>query len=116
VATATARGELGVEAKAGTPTSGQQHTLICIYTYDFSDHADVRRILLAMVDLDLVTPGGKPVYYKCDAYTDLDITSTNPFNLKASLFSSKELLRDTVVGSNNPSVARSKKRIEDCRP
>lgn len=67
--------------------------LICIYTYDFSDLEDVRRVLDELVDLGLVSREGRGIYYKCDAYTYLGIESNNPYKLKASLYSSSDLLK-----------------------
>ncbi|KIW69627.1 hypothetical protein PV04_05495 [Phialophora macrospora] len=76
--------------------------LICIYTADFSDLADVRRILGAIKDLGLLDgeagttaalapPPRRTIYYKCDAYTYLDISSGNEYKLRASMYSSRDL-------------------------
>jgi hypothetical protein len=66
--------------------------LICIYTADFSDGADVRRVLGAIKDLGLLDgQGRKTIYYKCDAYTYLDISSGNEYKLRASMYSSRDL-------------------------
>jgi hypothetical protein len=55
---------------------------------------DVRRVLQGLVDLDLVGPDNpRGIYYKCDAYTYLDINSGNEYGLPASLYSSRELLK-----------------------
>ncbi|EXJ85164.1 hypothetical protein A1O3_05839 [Capronia epimyces CBS 606.96] len=106
----------------------QQHRLICIYTSDFEDKADVKRVLVGMKDLGLLnTKGGgygsgsayfragggdgggggagtgglMTIYYKCDAYTWLDITSGNEYKLKASLYCSKDFLDDgPALGSS----------------
>lgn len=76
--------------------------LICIYTADFSDQADVLRVLRAIKDLGLLLddhgtaaspgPAMRTIYYKCDAYTYLDISSGNEYKLKASMYSSRELM------------------------
>lgn len=106
VAQATWEGKLGVTAKVATKSDGQEaperaaQRLICIYTYNFSDEDDVKRVLLSMRELGLLDNEGdhpeaaRPVYYKCDAYTYLDIGSGNEFKLKASMYSSRDLLND----------------------
>ena len=55
VATATAAGELGGAAKVATE-DGQADTagrLICVYTEDFGDRKDVKRVLLKLGELGL---------------------------------------------------------------
>lgn len=94
VATATAEGRLGPMAKVATYQPGKSVTLICIYTYDFSDMVDVRRVLDELVELELCTSCARPIYYKCDAYTHLRIENSNVWGLRASLFSSKEVLEN----------------------
>ncbi|KEF62307.1 uncharacterized protein A1O9_00279 [Exophiala aquamarina CBS 119918] len=106
VAQATWGGQLGVAAKVATKSEGQEaperaaQRLICIYTYDFSDQDDVKRVLLSIRELGLLDNGGdhpgaaRPIYYKCDAYTYLDIASGNEFKLKASMYNSRDLLKD----------------------
>lgn len=72
--------------------------LVCVYTRDFSDERDVRRVLDELVKMDLVKLPvddiGNGIYYKSDAYTYLNLGSGNEYKLKASLYSSKEMLRD----------------------
>lgn len=109
VATATADGNLGPVCKVGTHDPTNPSTLICIYTYDFSDLEDVRNVLNKIVDLGLCHADGKPLYYKCDAYTHLSISSGNSYKLRASLYSSKEILRNEVKALENGPVARMKK-------
>jgi hypothetical protein len=107
VAQATWEGKLGTSAKVATNAEGQEpperaaQRLICIYTHDFSDEDDVKRVLLSMRQLGLLGDGGdqhpdaaRAVYYKCDAYTLLDIGSGNEFKLKASMYNSRDLLKD----------------------
>lgn len=67
VATATSNGKLGPTSKVGTLDPTAPNTLICIYTYDFSDFEDVRRVLNDIVSLGICHTNGKPIYYKCDA-------------------------------------------------
>lgn len=68
VARATLRNELGIASKVAPREergSGKER-LICIYTYDFSDKADIGRVLHRMRQLELVRDraGSKPLYYK----------------------------------------------------
>ncbi|KAJ9293102.1 hypothetical protein DTO271G3_8046 [Paecilomyces variotii] len=93
VAQATANDELGVAAKVATDNGSGGGRLVAIYTRDYDDKKDVKRVLERLVELGLVDRGStRPIYYKCDAYTYLDIKSTNQYGLKASLYSSKEAL------------------------
>jgi hypothetical protein len=84
----------------------QSQRLICIYTPDFTDRSSILAVLRSIKDLGLINANGLPlgtqgvagsvhtIYYKCDAYTYLDILGGNEFKLKASLFSSKDLAPD----------------------
>lgn len=94
----TVRGELGIGAKVATDSQNEKSKarLICIYTRDCEDLEDVRRVVEKLVELELVTEKARPIYYKADAYTYLDISSGNPYGLKASLFSSKDVLEGKV--------------------
>ena len=93
VAHATVNRELGVAAKvapdAGEGDRGQR--LICVYTKDFSDLDDVKRVLERLVELGLATKG-RDIYYKADALTELALNSGNEWGLKPSLYASKDLL------------------------
>jgi len=94
VAEATADNRLGIGAKISTGLDDdRKERLICVYTKDFSDMDDIRRVLQTLVDMDLVPEDGRGLYYKCDAYTHLEINSGNEYGLAASLYSSKEMLR-----------------------
>ncbi|PYH93779.1 DUF1917-domain-containing protein [Aspergillus ellipticus CBS 707.79] len=91
----TVRGELGFGAKVATDDGrGGRARLIAIYTRDYKDREDVKRVLVRMGELGLVRKGERPVYYKCDAYTHLDVMGNNPWGLKASLFSSRDVGMD----------------------
>lgn len=99
VARATARGELGVAAKvAPRPEDGvmgdadKRARLICVYTADFGDKQDVGRVLLSLKKLGLVPPTGRPIYYKTDAYTYLGIAGGNKWDIKASLYDSRQIV------------------------
>ncbi|KAI9801652.1 MAG: hypothetical protein M1833_002334 [Piccolia ochrophora] len=97
VAHATAASALGVSGKVATFEPGADRAddratrLVCVYTRDFRDVDDVRRVLRKLVELEVVgTRWG--VFYKTDAWTHLGITSSNEYGFKASMYSSKEIL------------------------
>lgn len=87
---------LGTSAKVSTTSDGDRgERLICVYTKDFTDMADVRRVLLGLVQLGLVSadmPRG--IMYKCDAYTWLEIYRQNEYGLRPSIYSSREMLSE----------------------
>lgn len=96
VVVALDKGDLGDGAKVATNDLTDQARLICIYTNDFGDKEDVKRVLKGMVTVGLVDVEDRPIYYKCDAFTHLDITSKNEYGLKASMFSSRDVLGGKV--------------------
>lgn len=103
VAEATAAGKLGPCSKVGTwqPDHVTKATLICVYTKDFSDLTDVKRVLSILNEVNIVAK----IFYKCDAYTHLGIESNNSYKLRASLYSSDEV-RDGKVKYKNGVVSR----------
>jgi hypothetical protein len=112
VAEATAAGKLGSMAKVASGPNylnPKPERLICVYTYDFSDTADVRRVLDGLLTLEGVPERG--IYYKCDAYTHLDIISNNPYKLKASMYSSKELLEGNSRAKKDGTIVRTTKTM-----
>lgn len=67
VAQATAANELGIAAKvAPKPLDGdsRRDRLICVYTVDFKDKADVGRVLNKLRELKLVEARARAIYYK----------------------------------------------------
>lgn len=97
VAEATVNRELGMAAKVAPDNGDGDRTqrLICLYTKDFSDTDDVKRVLDRLVGLGLVKEKDeRGIYYKADAFTELGITSGNEWGLKPSLYASKDLLGD----------------------
>lgn len=94
VVRAMEKGELGDAAKVATDdgSGSGQSRLICVYTADFGDVGDVRRVVSRLVDIGLVGKGPKAIYYKTDAFTLLEISSKNDYGLKASMYSSREML------------------------
>ncbi|KAJ5124277.1 Protein of unknown function DUF1917 [Penicillium bovifimosum] len=93
VVRAMERGELGGAAKVAADggEGSMEGRLICVYTEDFGDTGDVKRVLRKLVDLGLVGKG-KGIFYKCDAFTHLEINSKNEYGLKASMYSSRDML------------------------
>ena len=74
VARGTAENKLGVAAKvavnAGEDGSGRER-LICVYTKDFGDKDDIKRVLKKLKELGLLRradDGEKPIYYKCGEF------------------------------------------------
>jgi hypothetical protein len=95
--------KLGTAAKIAS--SGPTR-LICIYTKDFSDIADVKRVLEAMVTAGFTSKdAARPIYYKCDAFTYLDIGSGNEYGIPASLYNSKDILNDPTPRSTAKQAA-----------
>ena len=102
VVTATVDGKLGSAAKVATgdEDDGKSERLICVYTEDFSNIQDVKRVLKELKRLKLVSGAadGRSIYYKCDAYTYLEIFSANEYKLKASMYNSKDCFKDMAGG------------------
>ena len=99
VARATLGGTLGCAAKVATNNGTEDARLVCIYTEDFSDTQDVMSVLTRMAELQLTRTyqKGQSIYYKCDAYTHLDIMNGNEYNLRASMYSSKEMFQELAT-------------------
>jgi len=67
IAKATANNELGIAAKVAprpVDEDSRKDRLICVYTADFADKADVGRVLQRLRELRLVEIRGRPIYYK----------------------------------------------------
>lgn len=67
VAKATAANELGIAAKVAPKSEtedARKDRLICVYTTDFKNKADVGRVLQKLRELRLVEARGRPIYYK----------------------------------------------------
>ncbi|CAJ2508742.1 Uu.00g137680.m01.CDS01 [Anthostomella pinea] len=111
IAHATANNELGIAAKVAPKSTKDTRTerLICVYTADFTDTKDVKRVAERLKLLGLVR--AKPLYYKpgqsvrelvsavfketltwSDCYTYLGIASGNPWEIKASIYDTKSML------------------------
>ncbi|KAF1840274.1 DUF1917-domain-containing protein [Cucurbitaria berberidis CBS 394.84] len=83
---------LGTAAKVATD-DGRDERLICVYTRNFRDANDVRRVLCELEAMGLLN-SGRTLYYKPDAYTYLDINSTTAtqYGLQASLHNSRSMM------------------------
>ncbi len=55
---------------------------VCVYTRDFRDMADVRRVRSALKALGFV----RPLSYKPDLYTYWDVYTGNALKVKPTLF------------------------------
>lgn len=103
VATATANDELGIAAKVATDDGNPNKSrLICVYTENFGNKEDVKRVLGRLHAIGLCNRNGafgegQAIYYKADAYTHLDIMGGNEWGLKASLYSSRNLLAEGML-------------------
>jgi len=96
IAKATANNELGIAAKVASKLATRANTehLICVYTADFNDKQDVKRVASALHRLGFLPSTGKPLYYKPDVYTYLGISSQNPWGIKASIYDSRIVLKE----------------------
>lgn len=121
VAEAVVDGRLGDTAKVapadppnpfGAAQKQQASHLICVYTRDFSDLDDVRRVLEELIELGLAPRAADgAIYYKADAYTYLDIDSSNSYGLKASLYSSKDIIGLSKTTKQPPSSKRKQQTL-----
>lgn len=92
---ATTKGNLGIQAKVAVKAAGEHRPrLIAVYTRDFADKEDIKRVLVKLVDMGLVakSPMGQ-IYYKCDAHTYLDIFAKNKWGISPSMHSSGNMLK-----------------------
>lgn len=129
VAHATAKNELGIAAKVeprarreanawvigpvpreqdaedevddDVPEDPRKSRLVCVYTSDFEDIADIGRVLEGLRRLGLVQRVGagasgraaanRQIYYKPDAYTHLGLAGGNKWGIPGSLYSSSKI-------------------------
>ncbi|KAI0389347.1 DUF1917-domain-containing protein [Xylariaceae sp. FL0594] len=92
IAKATANNELGIGAKVAAKPNVEEkpERLICVYTENFANRADVVRVAEKLKQLGLLRR--KPLYYKPDAYTYLGIASGNPWNIRPTIYDTASLL------------------------
>ncbi|XP_070549614.1 UPF0696 protein C11orf68-like [Ptychodera flava] len=86
VAKATHEGNLGISAKVSPDNGDGKHHLICVYTQDYLDQSDVNAVLERLRGLGI----NGTINYKPDVYTTLGIYAKNPWNIKASVYTSKQ--------------------------
>ncbi|KAB8346308.1 hypothetical protein FH972_023352 [Carpinus fangiana] len=91
VCDAMLRSNLGNMAKVATKDETKDGRLVCIYTYDFENEADVKRVCTQLKLLGLIPDKG--IYYKADAWTLLDLGSKNDYGIKASIYGSRDMLK-----------------------
>jgi hypothetical protein len=99
VARGTWEGQLGTSAKVAPKDpfgAEKEERVICIYTRDFADTEGVRAVLEGMRELGLVRDekDAKPVYYKCDFVTHLDLVSGNEYKIPSSMYNSRDLFKE----------------------
>lgn len=115
VAEATAAGRLGPTSKVATydPAKPDSERVICVYTYNFMNHDDVRRVLDELVEMNLCSKdSSRGIWYKCDAYTYLDLRSDNAYKIRVTLYGSKKTLSARGTETLDGPIARLKKRIK----
>lgn len=115
---AVSENRLGPEAKLATGSNKAEDDgirVICVYTKDFRDVEDIERVVRALDDLGLLPrDGNRSIYYKSDAYTWLDIKSTNEYNFQASLYSSKDMLggdSSTIPAKRGAPASKAKEPV-----
>jgi len=69
VASSTLNGELGIDAKVSTSLQGGSEHVMCVYTRNYFDQDDVKRVRKRLAELGFA----KRLYYKPDIYTYLRI-------------------------------------------
>lgn len=87
---------LGISAKVAPDNGNPGDRLICVYTDDFRDMDDIHRVLKELVSMGIVKTYERPIYYKSDAYTSLNIYkhTAAEYGLQPSLYSSQKLLSE----------------------
>ncbi len=105
ILTAVEAGRLGPSASiapSGAP-SGDTERVVCVYTRDFRDVADVTRVLEALVEMRVVRREGTVgVPYKIEAYERLGIWWDNEYGLRESIYGSREVLEGVVGDGWDP--------------
>ena len=88
VARATADGTLGCSAKIGPALGVDANEMVvcCVYVADFANRPEVRRVLLALLALEIRVEA-QLCGFKPDAYTGLGINSGNQWKLDPTIYS-----------------------------
>ncbi|KAL0637838.1 hypothetical protein Q9L58_003228 [Maublancomyces gigas] len=99
IARATHAGELGIAAKIATNDNSGRSQVICIYTHDFTDLEDVKRVLLNLRKLGLGKK--RSISYKPEIYTNLGLyahpdfytlSTGKEFHMPPVIYTSKGIL------------------------
>lgn len=90
--TAPSEGKLGPISEAAVYIKQNPEKVIRIHSEDFSNTDDVHRVLDELVNLNVRFAECKRVYYKCDGPIPPRTFSSNSYKLRASLYSSKDIL------------------------
>ena len=125
----TVDGRLGISAKVATnckpvnPNNPGQ--VVCVYTRDFNNEEDLKRVLKELVRLGLAEehvgpPGGwkhvfdvkAQIYYKPNAYTYLDLMSQNKYKIRPSLWATSWLLTEQDVQGDKAEACKEMWQIE----
>jgi hypothetical protein len=109
IARSVSSGRLGPVAKISLKVGDKARPLY-VYTGDFSDVEDVKRVLWQLKKLGHTSDDERWIYYKCDAYTHLGIMSGNEYGLDASLYASGRMLEGKYDESGRQSVGPSLKK------
>jgi hypothetical protein len=105
-----AENRLGIGAKVAADGDTGTVRVICIYTKDFNNKQDIQRVILELDRSQLLPRDkNKSIYYKCDAYSYLNIMSGNSYGLSASLYASKDFLSDHKKYTTKPLIGTKRK-------
>lgn len=117
IAEGVTENRLGTAAKVATDDGSPDAAtrLTCVYTKDFTDTDDVLRVLEELVKMGLVEEHSRGIYYKCDAYTWLDIYRDNEYGLPASIYSSKEMLDPSRKAQSKPQPQKKQATLDTFR-
>jgi hypothetical protein len=105
---AVSEGRLGIGAKISTAAADGRERVICVYTRDFNDKHDVGRVIRELQHMNLVPQEKKKqLWYKCDAFTYLDIMRGNDYGIRASLYGSDDFVMKKASGKNADGKAKA---------
>ena len=115
----TVEDRLGIAAKVATrpdKPGGESTRVICVYTRDINNEADIKRVLeeLVRLKLALAIPGpllrgagvNGQIWYKPDCYTYLELMSGNEYKIKPTLYGTSSLLRACDVQGSGVNVGK----------
>ncbi|KAI9658109.1 MAG: hypothetical protein M1829_006834 [Trizodia sp. TS-e1964] len=116
IAKGTVFDELGIAAKVGTDNGqgNRVNRLICVYTRNFADEKDVRRVLNRLAELKVLPRKNRSIYYKPDVYTHLGISSGNEFGFKPQIYASADML--AAPKGKSDTIAVKKEVFDTTKP